>query len=57
VIAFAFYYFWKREQVPQPVVPAAVEETEEEKLDDEPYYPIPAGAQADSTKTDSTHTP
>ena len=57
VIAFAFYYFWKREQVPQPVVPAAAEETEEEKLDDEPYYPIPAGAQADTTKTDSTHTP
>ncbi|MCC6397734.1 MAG: hypothetical protein IT282_12010 [Bacteroidetes bacterium] len=57
VIAFAFYYFWKREQVAQPVVPEASEEIEESKADDEPFYPIPAGSQADSTKTDSTHTP
>ncbi len=57
VIAFAFYYFWKREQPEQPVAPPAIEEIDQESATDEPFYPVPAGVPADSAKADTTQSP
>jgi hypothetical protein len=57
VVAFAFGYFWKREQPEQIVLPPTVDETEQPAADDEPVYPIPSSIPADSAAQDSVHTP
>jgi hypothetical protein len=54
VVAFAFYYFWKREQPAEPVLPPPSDETQQEVSNDEPMYSIPPALQIDTTKTDST---
>lgn len=55
-VAFAFYYFWKRERPVEPIVPPPADQTEQEVSDDEPMYSIPPALQIDTTKTDSTQT-
>jgi len=55
-VAFAFYYFWKRERPVEPIVPPPSDQTEQEVSDDEPMYSIPPALQIDTTTTDSTQT-
>ncbi len=52
LLAFAFYYFWKREQ-PRPVKVTPAEEQVAPNEADEPIYKIPPGG-ADTTRADST---
>jgi hypothetical protein len=53
VLAFAFYYFWKREQ-PRPVTITPTEEqTAPVNEGDEPVYKIPPAGHPDSAKTDT----
>jgi hypothetical protein len=54
ILAFAFYYFWKREQ-PRPInITPAEEQTVPANEGDEPVYKIPPSGQADSARTDTS---
>ena len=57
VIAFGFYYFWKREQPHPLTVPAQQEQTAPEEtsegVSDEPVYPLPPLTTPDTLRTDS----